>query len=77
MLVNGCKIIDVYANYDENLKTYGDIYLTHQEAAMEHPGEKILHGFYVKPPADYEGYVPDWFDSYEDAYAYAAEEMLG
>ena len=48
MLVSGCKIIDVYANYDENLKTHGDIYSSHQEAVMEHPGEKILHGFYQK-----------------------------
>lgn len=75
MLVNGCKIIDVYANYDENLKTHGDIYSSHQEAVMEHPGEKILHGFYVKPPTNYEGDVPDWFDSYNDAFTYAATEV--
>ena len=29
----------------------------------------------VKPPAGYEGDVPDWFNSYDDAFTYAATEV--
>lgn len=75
MRINGCEIKDIYANYDEEIGGYGDIYNTIEDCKKEHPGAKILHGYYVVPPYGYNGDTPDWFDTYEEAFTYAVTEV--
>lgn len=63
------EIIYLYANYDENLNCYGDIYNDLKEAIKEHPNEKILVGYGIidnlnKVISDD---VEEWYDTYKDA----------
>lgn len=75
MRINGCEIVDVFANYDEGIGGYGDIYTSERECVEAHPDEKILHGYYVVPPEGCDKCVPDWFATYEEAFIYAATEV--
>lgn len=68
MKCNGWDIEVVCANYDEENDCYGDIYEKVEECLKEHPGSKVIYGFYLKKNSVES---PDWFSNIEDAVQWA------
>lgn len=69
MIINGYKLEIVCANVTTN-GSYGDIYTHLQECIAEHPNEEIRFGFYLDKSGKY---TPDWFDTIDDAVAWASQ----
>lgn len=61
------EIIPLYANYDEDIQTYGDIYTSIEDLKKEHPSEKLMLGFGIVDKLNLISNIPDWFETYEDA----------
>lgn len=69
MRIQNFEIDVVCANYDKNIKGYGDIYTDIDECEKEHPNDKVIFGFHLR---DINNVIetPDWFDSVNDAVAW-------
>ncbi len=77
MEYKGYKIDVVCANNEDGI--YGDIYGSVEDCQAEHPGEKILFGYYADPADqkyEYDTETPDWFDSLAEAMAWIDENPL-
>lgn len=63
------EIIYLYANYDEDLKCYGDIYDKIEDVIKEHPNEKILVGYGIMDNLNrsLSDEVDEWINTYEEA----------
>lgn len=48
---------------------YGDIYSSVEECIKEHPFDDVLYGYYLECEGEE---TPDWFDTLEEAVAYAS-----
>ena len=71
MMINGYKIDVVCANYDKELKGYGDIYTEVEECLAEHPDDEVVFGFHLSK----EGVeTPDWFENIEESVSWASQD---
>ena len=71
MKINVYSIDVVCANYDGEIRGYGDIYDEVEECLKHHPEDEVIFGFHLKK----EGVeTPDWFDTVEEAVQWASND---
>lgn len=71
MKINGYSIDVVCANYDVEIKGYGDIYDEVEECLKHHPEDEVIFGFHLKKECVE---TPDWFDTVEEAVQWASND---
>lgn len=68
----GLHVTKLYANFDQEMGGYGDIYTTPDDVRKDHPDDEILTGFGVLDGAT--GFMhdesADWYDTEEEALAF-------